>query len=507
MIELIHEEEALVSEIGQAATLIRIDKVTKAPPTSVSLTTPREGDAPAPPSDSGASRVRLPKLQLRTFGGDLTKWTSFWESFESAVHTNDSLSDVEKFNYLNSFLERSAREAVSGLALTAANYHKAIDTLHKRFGCKQLIINKHMDAHLKFEAVSSSQNTRALRKLFDNISCHVRSLKSLGVEPDSYGELLCPVLLSKIPQDLQLIVSRRVSESDWNLDLLMTAIEEELSARERIGASQGRPFIRRTEQRTPPTATTLLSGGPTTAQTPYPCCYCGQCHSPNDCETITQVDARKQSLRQSGRCYSCLRKGHRSRDCRSNSRCRTCRGCHHTSICGASQQSEERPPSDTSVDTPAPSTASGPATSTTTHSALNPSAPAYVPASNSTSMCASSNDIILLQTALANVSNPEDPSQVQKVRIVMDCGSQRSYLTTRVRDNLSLSATDNENLSIAAFGSTKGVPRTCDVVRISVHTKTGESQEVDLLVVPHICDPLVGQNVEHCSKTCPSHKP
>ena len=116
-------------------------------------------------------------------------------------------------------------------------------------------------------------------------------------------------------------------------------------------------------------------------------------------------------------------------------------------------------------------------------------------------MCASSNDIILLQTALANVSNPEDPSLVQKFRIVMDCGSQRSYLAARVRDNLSLSATDNENLSIAAFGSTKRVPRTCNVVRISVHTKTGESQEVDLLVVPHICDPLVRQNVEHCSKT------
>ena len=180
---------------------------------------------------------------------------------------------------------------MSGLALTAANYHKAIDTLHKRFGCKQLIINKHMDALLKFEDVSSSQNTRALRKLFDNISCHVRSLKSLGVEPDSYGGLLCPVLLSKIPQDLQLIVSPRVSESDWNLDLLMTTIEGELSTRERIGASQGRPFIRRMEQRTPPTATTLLSGGPTTAQTPYPCCYCGQSHSPNDCETITQVEA------------------------------------------------------------------------------------------------------------------------------------------------------------------------------------------------------------------------
>jgi len=42
---------------------------------------------------------------------------------------------------------------VSGLALTAANYRQAIETLKKRFGCKQLIINKHMDTLLQIDAV------------------------------------------------------------------------------------------------------------------------------------------------------------------------------------------------------------------------------------------------------------------------------------------------------------------------------------------------------------------
>ena len=151
-----------------------------------------------PPPDFRSSRVRLPKLQLRSFGGDLTKWTSFWESFESAVHDNVELSDIEKFNYLTSLLERSARDAVSGLSLTATNYQKAIDTLKKRFGCKQQIVNNRMDALLQIEAVISSQNTRALRRLFDNVSCHVRSLNSLGVESNSYGSLLSPVLLNKL---------------------------------------------------------------------------------------------------------------------------------------------------------------------------------------------------------------------------------------------------------------------------------------------------------------------
>ena len=121
VIEVIEKDEALASEIEQAdnyeegvfQALIMIDRVTKAPsarspPTSI------EGEARAPPPESLSSSVRLPKLQLQSFNGDLTKWTSFWELFECAVHANDELSDVEKFNYLNSLLERSAREAVSG---------------------------------------------------------------------------------------------------------------------------------------------------------------------------------------------------------------------------------------------------------------------------------------------------------------------------------------------------------------------------------------------------------
>ncbi len=78
--------------------------------------------------------LSCPNFSFAHLMGDLTKWTAFWESFESAVHNNTG-SDVEKFNYLNSLLEHSERESVSGLALTAGNYNQAIETLKKRFGC------------------------------------------------------------------------------------------------------------------------------------------------------------------------------------------------------------------------------------------------------------------------------------------------------------------------------------------------------------------------------------
>ena len=60
----------------------------------------------------------------------------FWDSFESAIDRNTGLSEIDKFNYLKSLLEKSATETISGLTLTADNYKEAIYILKKRFGNK-----------------------------------------------------------------------------------------------------------------------------------------------------------------------------------------------------------------------------------------------------------------------------------------------------------------------------------------------------------------------------------
>ena len=49
---------------------------------------------------SPKSKVRLPKISLQPFDGELTSWTPFWDAFKAAIHDNNSLTDVDKFNYL-----------------------------------------------------------------------------------------------------------------------------------------------------------------------------------------------------------------------------------------------------------------------------------------------------------------------------------------------------------------------------------------------------------------------
>lgn len=91
----------------------------------------RSTDKTASSAGSHIQRVKVLKLTLRAFSGDITHWTTFWDSFESAVHLNSELSDMDKFNYLKSLLERTAREAISGLTLTSANYHEAVSILKR----------------------------------------------------------------------------------------------------------------------------------------------------------------------------------------------------------------------------------------------------------------------------------------------------------------------------------------------------------------------------------------
>ena len=57
--------------------------------------------ASAPNVHLAASLPKLPKLQLLKFSGKLSEWNSFWDSYHSAIHSNPSISKVNKFNYLH----------------------------------------------------------------------------------------------------------------------------------------------------------------------------------------------------------------------------------------------------------------------------------------------------------------------------------------------------------------------------------------------------------------------
>ena len=79
------------------------------------------------------AKPKLPRIKLPKFSGDVTKFRSFLEGFESSVHQNTGLSVIDKFNYLRALLEGAAACSIQGLALTEGNYCAAIDIQYRSF--------------------------------------------------------------------------------------------------------------------------------------------------------------------------------------------------------------------------------------------------------------------------------------------------------------------------------------------------------------------------------------
>ena len=426
-------------------------------------------------SEAVSPRVKLPKLELKRFDGDVTKWCTFWDTFEASIHNNTSIATIDKFNYLISLLEKVASEAIACLSITTANYEEAIAILRGRFGNKQMIINKHMEGLLNMAPVTSNHDLRGLRRIYHLVEVHVRGLKALGVSSESYGNLLSSVLMNKIPQELRLIVSREIKQGDWELDPLLKALHQELEARERaMGATVSLPARRKDQYcNDPPTASALTS----TSHPSPTCTYCKQPHASNKCKTVTDVQARREILRKNGRCYVCLKKYHLSRDCPSQNKCFKCNGRHHISIC--TSHTPLTPPSDKSQSKEG----------TNQRDKCSPeSAPAV--------MFISSKTPILLQTAQAVINKTGSAGGGRKIRIILDSGSQRSYITNHLKKDLNLQVDHQETMLIKTFGSKEEKSQNCDVVHFSIKLLDGKDMQMSAYSVPLICEPLSGQTVD-----------
>ena len=438
----------------------------------------------SPPSaslaDSSAStprktQVKLPKLELKKFDGDYSKWISFWDTFETSVHKNESPSVIDKFNYLISCLERSAAEAISGLTLTASNYDEAIEILKDRFGNKQQIINRHMEILLNLDTATSHLNMRSLRKLHDTVESNVRSLQSLGVPRETYGGLLSSILMIKLPQEFRLFITREMGNDDWQLDQLL-AILRELEERERAGAPPVNgnqslpPKPSNKNKRDPATTFSVFNGnanGPT-------CTYCKGKHPSKDCKTVIDVLARKDLLKKYGRCFVCLRKDHISRNCPSNSKCHKCNGKHHESICQSNLNAVPPTYLAPTVSSPVPE-----------QQGLT-----VQPSTNSVVCYSNSSTPVLLQTAKAIVYNPQRPECKVKARIILDSGSQRTYLTDNLKNILQLPVLERKQVSIKTFGSTDERVEFVEAALLGIELKGGPNLSLSAFPVPLICQPL-----------------
>ena len=120
----LHNEGEIATEIEGSEALFdqvrsAIFRINKAMSTPGHVIPPASTSPPPSPGGGGhmttptVSRMKLPELTLTPFDGNYTRWCTFWDSYESAVHNNPELPDIVKFNYLQSLLQKSAKESIA----------------------------------------------------------------------------------------------------------------------------------------------------------------------------------------------------------------------------------------------------------------------------------------------------------------------------------------------------------------------------------------------------------
>ncbi|VDM96653.1 unnamed protein product [Onchocerca ochengi] len=73
------------------------------------------------------------ELPLPTFSGDPNFWGEFWSGFSAAVHLQ-SISNIQKLNYLMSCLKGDALLAATGYDIAPENYYVIRNALTEKFG-------------------------------------------------------------------------------------------------------------------------------------------------------------------------------------------------------------------------------------------------------------------------------------------------------------------------------------------------------------------------------------
>ncbi|XP_045194245.2 uncharacterized protein LOC123549869 [Mercenaria mercenaria] len=250
-----------------------------------------QGHASTANPSYGSVYHRLPKLELPKFDGDILEWQSFWDSYECAIHNNASLSGVQKFTYLKTSLRNEALQMIAGFSLTNSNYEKAISLLHERYGQKDIIIQSYMTALL--EVPAPTHTVSSLRRFYDTTETYIRALESLNQSESTYGSLLTPVMLQKLPSDVRQNMTRAHGSQSWRLPELLSSLLSEITI-----LDAGAPYVKQYD--VPATTSTFLTksdshktkkSNSTTQRKPKSytekkCVYCKGHHSSLECKKL-----------------------------------------------------------------------------------------------------------------------------------------------------------------------------------------------------------------------------
>jgi len=339
------------------------------------------------------------------------------------------------------------------------------------------------------EIASPTNSLSSLQLFYDTVESHIRGLRALGTNEESYGPMLIPTILSRLPRDIHTNLARGHGNNPWTITQLKDAILKEIEVLDAVMS----PLKKSSHEAyaVPMTAALHTNASSHHSQrSKTSCLFCKGSHLSTRCDKVTDPQQRLEIVKKGKHCFNCLGH-HRVSQCTSKFRCKSCKQKHHSSLCGAefSKPQDVTTKPDTTTQTVS-EPKSSPATNQPEGTSEDPTAvtAAIIPPDSTTKPANS--PVCLLNTAVAPVCAN---GRRADANILFDEGAQRSFMSSKLAQNLriSISPQDSENINISEPSSLKQL----GVTTVNIETLAGEQIPLSVLLVPMIAAPL--QNTYH----------
>lgn len=408
--------------------------------------------------------IRLPKLDLPKFTGKYDEWVSFHDVFHSVIHSNYSLSDVHKLQYLKAARSDEAHKVISSLEISDSNYAVAWNLLKQRYDNKRVIVQSHLKTIVELPSMNK-ENALELRQIADGASRHIQALKALKRPTDHWDDRLVFLLSNKLDP-----ITIREWQRSLTADQLLTTkqfldfLTHHCQVLESMTKSSS-TIAKGANTRLQPTNMLKTSCN---AAVKAKCRFCNAEHPIYQRKQFTalSIPQRIENARSRKLCLNCLRStSHNSHKCPSGS-CKTCFRKHNTLL----HLNSSPPEQSKAEDAGSPESASSnPAKAVVTHS-----------------LKGNSNSCIFLSTALVSISKGDGSPQIG--RALLDSGSQANFITSEFLNKLGL-ASRSINTSISGISDT--VTNATQAVQIELAPPSNSfTTTIDCLVTDQLTDDI-----------------
>lgn len=420
-------------------------------------TSPTSSTSAATSSSTSLQTVRLPRLEIPKFSGNLQEWVSFRDMFKNTVDSS-SITKVEKLTQLKSLLTGEAARQIRSLVLSDANYDIAWAALEERYENNRELMFSIMRRMFSQPTVTTGSATH-LRGLIDTTKECVRQLEVLSLPTQHWDAMLIYILFSKADPTTRELWEQSLPNT--NIPAL-SKLYEFLEQRAR-GLAAGtappppppRPFGKQDVKfRSNHMAPSPCKVGCTDSHPIFRCLKFRNQTSQQRSETVKRLNL----------CTNCLGSGHRANSCTSLHTCKQCNQKHHTLLHQQPQESPHTAAATTSIQQP-------------------PTAPSYFvqPAG-------------LLRTGILATANVRilAPFGNSNRRALLDSGTTNTSITEDVVRALNL-PTRRCNIQLTGLEETTvGVAKHITTFEFTPHFNSSVKYAVTALVVQSI-----GDNMPH----------